>query len=616
MAYGSSDGSYSYDEVLERVSHLTKSVNLVDRQRIRAVMNGGVEGVQSVLDWGVAGINDPTDYDLGADLPTANVMYSGLERLAQRVGRAPTLKTDLIPIRDTTKARKATEKKGRIVRGWDDMSRIELQYPQIGRWLPGYGFTLHTIREKYYGDTPYPMAELRDPYDVYPGQWGVDQQPADVVVLRSVSRTELMRQYPEHAEALTQKAMAPTGEMVPLLGPSRGAWEDGNTTRAFYDRVTLVEYICGYGTYILCTDAEIKLAYIPNPLESGPPFVLMKRFAFDQLHSQFHHVFGVMAMMGKLNILGLIATEDSTFRETNIIGEMVGDTYERGRKAVNQFEPNTQIVRPTGDQLQQTWQAINILERQFRVVANYDVAQDGQSPNSFATGQGIRELGASANENVREYQTVIRHGMELIDRKRLEWEDKMHASASKRVFYFEGGTQSEETYTPATDIAGDYRTRRIYGAMATFEENQKIISGLQLLQARVFDRRTVMENLDGVENVSLILERIDEDQAKEQIIAALGARAAEKDPAAFQALIQIMDKPSSTTETLKKLFTAEEPQMSPEEMALAQGGVPGIPGGPGAEALPSGPPPPVQSILAQLEGQGGGAQTVGQTAVR
>ena len=213
----------------------------------------------------------------------------------------------------------------------------------------------------------------------------------------------------------------------------------------------------------------MQLAYIPNPLESGPTFVMTKRFSFDELQGQYHHVFGLMAMMAKLNILGLIGVEDSTFRETNIIGDMVGDTYERGRFAVNVFEPGTRIEKPTSDQIQQTFQAINILERQFRIVAGYDVAQDGQSPNSFATGEGIKELGSSADMNVKEYQTAIKHSIELIDRKRLEWEEVMHAKEKKKVYWYEGGTQFEETYIPAEDIAGYYRTKLIYGAMATSE---------------------------------------------------------------------------------------------------------------------------------------------------
>jgi hypothetical protein len=605
----------SIQDIVERAEVLKKMASGGDRERIRAVMNGGALGVQAVLKYGGpgtpvqqsgAGTGQGSDSGLGVDLPTANIMYSSLERLAQRIGRAPSLKTDMIPTKDTDPARKRAEKRGRIVTGWDDITRMEMQYPQIGRWLPGYGFTFHAIRERTFGDTTYPVAELRDPYDVYPGMWGVDQQPSEVAVYRHLSYKELKYAYPEQAELMdTKRAKTTKGAGVPIIGQS-GSWE-GNPNNP----VTVIEYFCNDGTYVVCPELSAMLGFVPNPLTSGPAFVVTKRFSFDQLQSQFHHVFGLMAMMAKLNILGLIGVEDSTFRETNIIGEMVGDTYERGRLAVNEFEPGTRIEKPTSDQLQQTWQAINILERQFRVVAGYDVAQDGQSPNSFATGEGIKELGSSADLNVKENQTAIRHSIELADRKRLEWEQVLHASEKKKVFWFEGSKANEETYIPSKDIAGDYRTNREYGAMATFDENSKIVAGLQLLQARIIDRRTLQDNLDGLKNTSLINERIDEDQAKEMLIGALGQRSAEKDPAATMALVEIMDSGRQAKDTLKKLFTPQEPQMSPEEeqmMAMAGGGMPG--GGP--EGVEGGPPPAVQTILSQMETEGGGAMSVGR----
>ena len=592
-------------EVIDRALVLKGLHQTADRHRIRSVMNGGVIGVQAVLNHGGGipqqgrGSGHGADSNQMHDLPTANIMYSGLERLAQRIGRPPVLKTDMIPTRDTDKARAKAEKRARIVRGWDETSRIEMQYPQIGRWLPGYGFTLHVIREKMFGDTMYPVAELRDPYDVYPGAWGVDQQPKEVAIFRNVSQHEVKMAYPEHADRFDMRMQARNAG-IPIIGQT-GDWA-GNP----HNPVTIIEYMCDMGTYVVCPEVETVLSYIPNPLSSGGAFVVTKRFSFDQLQGQYHHVFGLMAMMAKLNILGLIGVEDSTFRETNIIGEMVGNTYERGRFAVNLFEPGTQIEKPTSDQLQQTWQAINILERQFRIVGGYDVAQDGQSPNSFATGQGIKELGSAADLNVKEYQTAIRHSMELVDRKRLEWEEVCHPNAKKKVFWFEGGTQFEEKYTPSKDIDKDYRTQRIYGAMATFDENSKIVAGLQLVQAKIMDRRTMQENMDGFENVSLINERIDQDTAKQMLLESLGARASQGDAAADMALVEILDKPSDTVDTLKKLFTPQEPQMSPEEQMMAQGGGGGQPG------MEAGPPPAVQTVLAQMEAQGGGVQSVGQ----
>ena len=123
------------------------------------------------------------------------------------------------------------------------------------------------------------------------------------------------------------------------------------------------------------------------------------------------------------------------------------------------------------------------------------------------------------------------------------------------------------------------------------------------------DRRTFQENLDGLENVSLINERIDQDQSKEMLIQSLGQRAAQGDPAADMALIAILDNPADAVDILKKLFTPQAPEPSPEEMAMMAGqGQPGMP--PGAEALEGGPPPSVSTILSQMEAPGGGAQTV------
>jgi hypothetical protein len=596
-------------ELQERIDALVGMHNRYDRRRIRAVMNGGAEGVQAVLSWSQTGPIKEAQ-DLGVDLPTANIMWSGLERQAQRIGRMPTLKTDMIPTKDTNKARKMAEKRHRIVTGWDEMSRMELQFPQIGRWLPGYGFTYHKIREQAYGGDRYPVAELRDPFDVYPGYWGHDQQPAECVSLRYIPATQLQRIYPE----LIMPKPKAKGALPTSLGNSGyGNWENGNS--AAESNYELAEYVNSDGTYIYCRTTMQLLSFIPNPLSSGPPFVVTKRFSFDRLVSQYHHVFGLMAMLGKLNILGLVASEDSTFRETNVYGSMDSTEYEKGRDAINFLEPGSRVEKPTGDQANQTWQAINILERQFRVVAGYPVAQDGQSPNSFATGEGIKQLGASADDNVREYQTAIKHSVELIDRKRLEWDEVMNPRKTKKVFWYEGGNQFEETYVPEIDIAKDYRTKRIYGAMATFDETQKLLAGLQLLGAGVIDTRTLQENLDGFDNISLINERMLQDKMESGLIASMANKAAQGDPRGDMAMLEVYKKPGKIEKVLTKYFTPEAPEMSPEQMAMAgMGGMGMPPGGGDPEAEGElGSPQSVQTVMSLMEGEGGGVQTVART---
>ena len=97
--------------------------------------------------------------------------------------------------------------------------------------------------------------------------------------------------------------------------------------------------------------------------------------------------------------------------------------------------------------------------------------------------------------------------------------------------------------------------------------------------------------------------------AKEQLMGALGIRSQNQDPAADMALVEIMDKPGDVNTTLKKIFTPQEPEMTPEEAAMAQGGMAGmLPGGGPGE--PQGQAPPIQTVLSAIEAEGGGSQTV------
>ena len=583
-----------FAEILERADRLKMGHDAMERRRLRAVMNGGVEGVQAILGWGMDG--PETDLrDLGMDLPTANIIWSGMERLAQTIGRMPSLKIDTLPIKDNQTSRSKAEKRSRIIQAWDEMDRFELQFPQMGRWLPGYGFTFHVIKEREMGGHIYPVAELRDPFDVYPGYWGANQQPEEVAVFRRADYKSLKSVYPELGQKVDMRRW--NGGVV--LGES---WEGSGD-------VEVIEYHCMDGCYIVCRETRQVLTFIPNPLSSGPAFVMTKRFSFDALKSQYTHVFGIMTEMAKLNLLGMIAAEDSNFRETNVFGEMDSEEYEKGREAINFFQAGARVEKPGGDYLMQTFQAINVLERQLRIVAGYDVQQDGQSPNSFATGQGMIELQNGFQNNVREYQTAIKHSVQLIDRKRLEWDEVMHPNLERKVYWYEGSKQNEEKYTPASDIAGDYRTKRVYGAMATFDETNKILAGLQLMGARALDRRTFQENLDGFadESLELINERILRDSTEEALIQMLGMKGGNGDPRAEQALVALYTSPGAAEDTLKKFFTAQEPQMSPEELAMSMGaGPPGAEGG----MAPEGPAPPIQTVLAQMEAESGGAQTV------
>lgn len=605
---------YTPEAVSRRVNELRglSQDQFIDRTRIRTIMNGGADGIAAVMAWdqgkGTSGrLNDVRQ--LGTDMPTVNLLHSGNERLAQKVGVGPTLK---MPVghRDSERGRRQAEKRERIVEGWDYMARMQMQYPQIGRWLPGYGFFVWTIGEKKdpLSGATYPYAQLRDPYDCYPGWFGADQDPQDMAIIRKVPLRMLKVAYPEADWSGYENQYRMWTGSLEARGRNGGrvmAWEGDQTG------IEVAEYHCAIGRFLVIPDIEVIMDFMPNPLETGPAFVVGKRFSFDSAQSQWHHVIGLMAMMAKLNLLALIGGEDNIFAPVVISGELKGNTWETGRFSFNELEPGSTAQKLRGDSHQELFMQIDRLERQLRIGGQYDVGQDAEVRRSgFITGAGQRELEGATNANVGEYHIVIADAHERVDSKRLEWDERMHGSEKKKVFVLSGGREFTETYEPTKDIGGNYRSRRIYGMMATWDDNSKIVAGLQLLQGQIIDRLTMQENLHGLDDVAQVNDRIAKDRAEEDMYVALQQLAAQNDPRALATLVEISEEPTKRSEILRKFFTPQEPEMSPEEQQM-MGGM-----GMGGEGLIPEAPPDVQTVLSQMEQGGGiqgGVQTVGRT---
>ena len=558
------------------------------RGRIRAIMNGGPDGLLALLGDQIKGFQD-------FQIPVPNLMMSGLEHLSQKIGRIPNLKVDVPNNKDSDRARAKADKIARIVTSHDDTQKLDLQMPQVGRWLPGYGFAVWVIREKKGPDgTPYPCAELRDPYNCFPGYFGADQQPKEMAIIRRVPKDALSKTYPKYADKINTK----DSYQVSTLGVGNayasaytdsynGSWANSNG-----EGDLVAEYYNDEGTYIFHMTSGTILDFIPNPLDSGPAFVIAKKFAFDRMQGQYDQIIGLMASMAKINVMSIIAMEDAVFTETNISGEIESGQYRKGRFAVNYLAPGTQVSKPASNVPYQIFQQIDRIERQLRVGGSYPVSDDSQSPLSFATGRGLEELGASMSLMIREYHTVMADAIEMIDSKRLEWDQKMYSGTSKELSGYYNNQFFSEKYDPAKDIQGAFKTRRVYGAMAGYDEPQKIVTGLQLLQAGIIDTQTLQENLDGLDNLSAVNSRITKEKADKVLFDTLLAQAQQGDTKATMAVVQIRKNPDNMQNILDKFFTAEEPEIPVAEQELLGGGA--LP--------PQGPPPGIQQFLQGIGG--------------
>ena len=193
----------SYKEVIANAANLTSGRNVKDRQvskaRIKAILNGGPEGIKALL----GDTMETADADL---LPAPNMLQSGIDRLAQKISGVPNVRVDVPNDADSARAKTRAEKLERIVTSYDEKQNLSLQLAQASRWLPGYGFcawVITTKRDKngFY----YPSAELRDPYDTFPGNFGPDQKPRELAVVRRVPRYTLAQIYPEFAEQILKE---------------------------------------------------------------------------------------------------------------------------------------------------------------------------------------------------------------------------------------------------------------------------------------------------------------------------------------------------------------------------------------------------------------------------
>ena len=554
------------DAAQELVAGSPSDSRQLSKYRIRAILNGGADGIRALL----GNQMDTADADL---LPAPNLLQSGIDRLAQKISGIPQVRVDVANNNDSSRAKNRAEKIERIVTAYDEKQRLNLQLAQAARWLPGYGYCAWVItykRDK--NGFVYPCAELRDPYDTYPGNFGADQQPQELAILRNIPRWKLAQIYPEYTNTILKpQADNPNSQSMPLYAygdnTGGGDWED-NTGQG----VDIIEYYDITGTYVVYPETRQLFDYIPNGL-STVPFVFMKRFSFDELKGQYDHTIGLMAMMAKINIMSAIAMEDAVFTETNISGELESGQYRKGRFAINYLSPGTQGSKPDNNIPYQLFQQVDRVERQLRLVGGYPVTDDAQSPTSVATGAGLAELNSSMSLMINEYREIIKVGVAEMDAKRLELDELISMETgmdSKPIAGYYNGTAFSENYKPSTDIGGDHRTRRIYGVMAGFDEPQKIVTGLQLLQAGVIDTETLQDNIDGLENIVKVQERIRKNKAETVLFESVLARSAQGDPASTMAVVAIYENPNAMTEILKQFYTPEEPQMSPEEQALIQ----------------------------------------------
>jgi hypothetical protein len=579
-----------------------------DMLRIRAIEDGGAEAMIALLG---PELEDVDEHER-LSIPAANLILSGTERAAHRLGIPPDLRCDPRTETDDEKPRIAAEKRERIVEALDELAELVMMLPQLARWLIGYGFAPVVVTDHWDADgNPYPDLELRDPFECWPGAFGPKQQPRECAFMYRMDPADVVRKWPWARDKVLETARNWT---APAWMPTPDAYQRWDQpTKA---GIAVVEYhdVAGITTY--SPQCNVILDHIANPVRGRPTFHIFKRFSFNRPQGQFDQSIGLMASIAKVNLLAQIAMEEGVLGETNVFDSTAdaGD-YVKGRDAVNVLDTNARVEKPVASIPFQLFQHVQILERMLRTTSRYNVQDDGESPTSWATGKGLDSLSAGTNAELDELRTVLKHGLQKLDSLRLEYDEASWPDLRKPLVGERKGVPFAEEYTPAKDVGGVYRTKRIYGAMAGWDDATKIVTGLQLRQAGSLSNETFMSNITGLDNITKELKRIENEKTKELLDMGIAARVQQGDVAAIQVLVERLPEGETKDAYLKLYAPPEQPAAPPgmeglpPELAAMMGGGP-------MPALPPGQPPEdVATVLTRLQMNGGaegGVQTVGR----
>ena len=551
-----------------RVDELERRTDTSTRTRVRNVLQGGQLALTELL--------GPTKASaIGLDMPAANLLYSGMERLAQKLRHPPTLKVDPVGRnRNDDAARARADKLEAIVRGHDHAQHLEAQLGWNGRWLPVYSVGAWTMTLDRHGT---PIAHIVDPFDLYPGGYGPNNDPSDMAVIRKIRVDQLKALYPLSATRIPGKPE---------------------------DRIKVAEYYSEAGVTVVAHEIDVVLHQIPNPVEDELPFVFMTvPGVTDTPQGQYDQALGLLKDIIEINVDTLIAIHDDVHAPYFIIGELLSGPLQRGRFGNNEVSQGGAVQRGTQSNVFPAQNQTSVLDRQLRTVVGYPNIDDTVSPTSFATGAGMEELRSDGVDNiVDEYRDITARAVAAVDTLRLQWDEQLYPDEERTLMTSVEGESRVLTYTPGADINGAVMTRREFGPMVGWGDTTKILAGGSLLDRGAIDLQTYQEGIHRIPAINRMNERNRSDEMEQGQKAILVNDAQNGNPAAEQAMNEIRNRPQDFGKILDTYFeqkaaAAQQALQAQQAQAAAAGaGAPGPGGAPSvggalARAAAQGAPP-------------------------
>jgi len=538
---------------------------------------------------------------------TANFIDAVARDLAEVVAPLPTLSCSSGAMRSEADKRRA-ERKNRIGEHYWRMSKLPVQMLYGADQYLTYGFLPAWIEPNF--DTKRPQIHLLDPVGCY---YRLDRL-MNVRVFAHVwkeTAANLAAQWPEYAQQ--------------IINPT--AFGNGSDTE-----VECVQYVDSTHVVVYLPERnDLILASYEHNMSRPPIAIALRPGLHMEPRGQFDDVLFIQMARAVMAQLTLEAGHKAVQAPLAVPSDVT--TLSLGPDAVIQSDNPEKIGRVRLEVPQAAFALGAELDDEMKIGARYPDARLGVQDASVITGKGVQALMGGFDTQIKGSQEVMARLLVEITELCFETDEVWFPGKIEKIQGTLSGHSYELTYTPKTDIAGNYSCDVTYGFASGMTPGNALVTMLQARGDGLIDRDTVRRQLPWGIDAEQVQRDLDvqetEDALKQGLFAALqsvGQMLAQgmTDQAmmfftAADDVIKARENGRPVNEALMASFQAYQ-QKQQEAAAAAQqaqaatggGGADGLQGvgptglppnvAPGQAGLAPGGLPDVQSLVAGFRG--------------
>jgi hypothetical protein len=417
------------------------------------------------------------------------------------------------------RARKFADTRTRIASNYLVHSDLGVQMYSGTDWYITYGFIPFVIELDE--EAKLPRIRIENPIGAYPE---FDRYGRCVAFAKryTMKLGELVSQFPELES-----------QLLGSRGYNQSMTSDVELIR-YYDKDQSVIYIP--------SKKNLVLSKVANPIGKMMIVVARKPSIDGELRGQFDDILGIQLLRNRFALLAMEAAEKAVQAPIVLPGDV--QELQLGGDAVIRTNNPAGVRRVELSVSPSAFTEQTVLNQELRVGSRYPEGRTGNVNASIVTGQGVQALMGAFDTQVKSAQAIFASALRDVIKICFDVDESLY-DMEKTIRGVDAGSPYEITYKPSKDIKGDHSVDIRYGMLAGLNPAQGLIFMLQALGGKLISKDMAMRELPFSVNVTQELEKIEIEDMRTGLIAALQSYT--------QAIPQMAVAGQDPTEVVKKI---------------------------------------------------------------